>query len=64
MNIFAQGKYDEADKLYVRAIDIGEKVYGRCHSTLSKWFNNRAVLIAEQVNANGHRSFGQRGSSG
>ncbi|CAM9531172.1 unnamed protein product, partial [Ectocarpus sp. 12 AP-2014] len=40
-----QGKYWEADPLYLRAIEIGEKALGPDHPDLGTWLNNRAVLL-------------------
>ncbi|CAN0601310.1 unnamed protein product, partial [Ectocarpus sp. 12 AP-2014] len=37
-----QGKYDEADPLYLRAIEIGEKTLGPDHPDLATRLNNRA----------------------
>lgn len=44
-----QGKYDEADPLYVRAIAIGEKALGRDDPDLAVYLNNRAELLRAQV---------------
>ena len=46
-----QGKYAEADRLYLRAIEIGEKTLGPDHPDLAKRLNNRAGLLGEQVRA-------------
>ncbi|CAN0453882.1 unnamed protein product, partial [Ectocarpus fasciculatus] len=43
-----QGKYDEADPLYLRAIEIGEKTLGPDHPGLATWLNNRAELLRVQ----------------
>ncbi|CAN0605635.1 unnamed protein product, partial [Ectocarpus sp. 12 AP-2014] len=40
-----QGKYDEADPLYLRAVDIGEKTSGPDHPDLATPLNNRAWLF-------------------
>ena len=39
-----QGKYEEAEPLYRRAIAIGEKVLGPEHPRLAIWLNNLALL--------------------
>ncbi|CAN0517577.1 unnamed protein product, partial [Ectocarpus sp. 12 AP-2014] len=44
----AQGKYEEADPLYLRAIDIGENTLGLDHPALAARLNNRAGLLADQ----------------
>ena len=46
-----QGKYDEADPLYLRAIEIGEKTLGPDHPDLATRLNNRARLLESQVRA-------------
>lgn len=46
-----QGKYAEADLLYVRAIDIGERILGPDHRDLAAWLGNRASLLAKQARA-------------
>ena len=46
-----QGKLAEADPLNLRAIEIGEKVFGPEHSDLAVWLNNRARLLKAQVRA-------------
>ncbi|CAB1106625.1 unnamed protein product [Ectocarpus sp. CCAP 1310/34] len=38
-----QGKYEEADPLYLRAVEIGEKTLGPDHPTLAVWLNNKAA---------------------
>eukprot|EP00903_Cladosiphon_okamuranus_P018131 g16686.t1 len=43
-----QGKYAEADRLYLRAIEIGEKTLGPDHPNLATRLNNRAVLLKSQ----------------
>lgn len=48
----AQGRYDEADPLYLRAIEIGERTLGPDHPDLAKWLNNRAGLLESQVRVN------------
>ena len=46
-----QGKFDEADPLYLRAIEIGEKTLGPDHPDLATLLNNRARLLQQQVRA-------------
>ena len=41
-----QGKYEEADPLYLRAVAIGEKTLGPDHPTLATTLNNRAGLLS------------------
>lgn len=48
-----QGKYDEAEPLYVRAIAIVEKALGPEHPDLAVWLRNRAALLQKQVRAVG-----------
>ncbi|CAN0518413.1 unnamed protein product, partial [Ectocarpus sp. 12 AP-2014] len=43
-----QGKYTEADPLYLRVIEIGEKKLGPDHPDLATWLNNRAGLLYAQ----------------
>ncbi|CAN0333504.1 unnamed protein product, partial [Ectocarpus sp. 12 AP-2014] len=43
-----QGKYSEADPLYLRAIEIGEKTLGPDHPALATRLNNRAELLSAQ----------------
>ena len=45
------GKYDKADPLYLRAIEIGEKTLGPDHPDLATRLNNRAELLRAQVRA-------------
>ena len=44
-----QGKYDEAEPLFRRAIDIGEKTLGPEHPNLATGLNNLARLLRAQV---------------
>lgn len=44
-----QGKYAEADALYLRAIEVGEKMVGHDHPYLATSFNNRAELLRAQA---------------
>lgn len=44
-----QGKYTEADPLYLRAIEVAEKMLGRDHPYLATSFNNRAELLRAQA---------------
>ena len=46
-----QGKFDEADPLYLRAIEIGEKTLGPDHPDLATLLKNRARLLQQQVRA-------------
>lgn len=47
----SQGNYTEADSVFLRAIDIGEKKLGDHHPSLAMWLNNRAELLQQQVRA-------------
>lgn len=40
-----KGKYDEAERLYLKAIAIGEKALGADHPKVAEWLNNRAKLL-------------------
>ncbi|CAN0369900.1 unnamed protein product, partial [Scytosiphon promiscuus] len=42
----SQGKYDEADPLYLRDIEIDEKVYGPDHPEVATDLNNWARLLS------------------
>lgn len=44
-----QGRYGEADPLYVRAIEIGERALGRDHPDVATGLANRAGLLMAQV---------------
>ncbi|CAN0418481.1 unnamed protein product [Ectocarpus sp. 12 AP-2014] len=44
-----QGKYTEADPIYLRAIEVAEKMLGRDHPDLATSFNNRAELLRAQA---------------
>ena len=44
-----QGKLEEADELYLRAIGIQEKALGPDHSVLAVSLNNRAIGLRMQV---------------
>ncbi|CAM9264861.1 unnamed protein product [Ectocarpus fasciculatus] len=44
-----QGKYEEADSLYLRAIEIGEATLGPDHPDVATRLNNRAALLTAQV---------------
>ena len=44
-----QGKYDEAQPLYRKAIEIGEKTLGKDHPDVATRYNNLADLLQEQV---------------
>ena len=43
-----QGKYDQAEPLIRRAIEIGEKVLGKDHPDVAGRYNNLANLLKEQ----------------
>lgn len=43
--IFSQGKFSQAEPLYVRVIEIWEKVYGPDHPLLATALSNQAVLL-------------------
>ena len=47
----SQGKLAEADRLFVRAIEAGEKSLGPDHLKLALWLHNRAKLLLSQVRA-------------
>lgn len=42
-------KFEEADPLYLRAIEMGEKALGPGHPALARQLNNRAGLLTKQV---------------
>ncbi|CAN0538213.1 unnamed protein product, partial [Ectocarpus sp. 8 AP-2014] len=44
----SQGKYDEADRLYLRCIEIKERGLGPDHPELAGSLNNRAGLLQAQ----------------
>ncbi|CBN74654.1 kinesin light chain-like protein [Ectocarpus siliculosus] len=44
----ALGEDTEADPLYLRAIEVGEKKLGPDHPDLATWLNNQAVLLRKQ----------------
>lgn len=46
-----QGKYAEADPLYLRAIEMLEKGLGPEHPNVGSALTNRAALLAAQVRA-------------
>lgn len=48
---FIQGKYAEAEPLYVRATEILEKALGPEHPNVATPLNNRAWLLRAQVRA-------------
>lgn len=43
--------YEEADPIFLRAIEIGKKTLGPDHPTLATWLNNRAGLLHTLVRA-------------
>lgn len=45
----SQGRYDEADALYLRAIEVLEKALGPDHAWLAIGLNNRANVTRDQV---------------
>ena len=45
----SQGKLDEADRLYLRCIEIQEKALGPDHPEVAASLNNRAGLLQAQV---------------
>lgn len=44
-----QGKYDEAEPLYTRAIVAGEKTLGPGHPEIAVWMNDKAIVLECQV---------------
>lgn len=44
-----QGKYDDADRLYMRAISISEKLMGPDHPAVAEHLNEQAQLLLVQV---------------
>ena len=52
-----QGKLDEADPLYLRVIEIGEKTLGPNHPDLATRLNNRAGLLSICYSAFNSASF-------
>lgn len=52
-----QGRYEEADRLYLEAIKIGEKTLGPDHPLLATRLSNRAELLRTQVGAAVVRGF-------
>ena len=55
-----QGEYAEANRLYLRVIEIGEKTLGPDHLDLATTLNNRAELLRVQVRV--IRNFEERGT--
>lgn len=47
---FQQGKYNEADASYVRAISMGRRTLGTNHPELAGWLSDRAMVMAKKVN--------------
>lgn len=45
-----QGKYEEADLLHKRALQIEEKGFGSNHPAVAVTLNNRAYFLEKQVN--------------
>ena len=62
---FGQGDraYDEADRLYVQAIEMLEKTLGPDHPDLATLLNNRAVLFESLVSTDA-RGMGCVGGGG
>lgn len=44
-----QGRYPEADGIYLRAIEIMEKASGPDHQSLARTLSSRAALLVKQV---------------
>lgn len=44
-----QGKHDDAEVLYIRAITIGENAIGPDNPDIAVWLNNLGLLRREQV---------------
>lgn len=55
---YNRGKSDKADSLYLRMIEIGEKILGVDDPTIAEWINNRAGLLLNQVGQALGRKFG------
>lgn len=47
--LFSQCNYDEADPLYLRALEINKEALGPDHPDVAMTLNNRAMLLEEQV---------------
>lgn len=47
--VVVQGKYEEADPLYKRAIDINEKALGPEHPEVTRSLNDRVTGLEAQV---------------
>ncbi|CAM9315422.1 unnamed protein product, partial [Ectocarpus sp. 8 AP-2014] len=43
-----QGKYDEAEPLYTRAIVDGEETLGEGHPEIAVWMNDKAIVLQNQ----------------
>ena len=57
--LWAQGKYDEAEPLYRRAIEIGEKALGKDHPNVAIRYNNLASCFRPRASmTRPSRSFG------
>lgn len=46
---FSQGKFDEANGLFQRSLDIRRKVFGPDHQLVAKILGLRARMLQEQV---------------
>jgi hypothetical protein len=51
--LLAGGKYNQAEPLYRRAIEIDEKVLGKDHPGVATDYNNHAGLLQDQGDQNG-----------
>ena len=55
-----QGKYDDAEPLFKRALAIREETLGPRHPDVAKILNNLALLLGSQVMFSLSRSFDSR----
>jgi tetratricopeptide (TPR) repeat protein len=44
----AQGRYSDAEPLFLRALEIGEQQLGNDHPAVATWLNNLATLYSDQ----------------
>ena len=49
LTIILQGKYDEAQPLFERSLEIGKKTLGEDHPDFAPYLNNLAELLRAQV---------------
>lgn len=49
VNVCTQGRYEEADPMYVRAIKLGEENLGQDHPDVARGLADRAGLLRRQV---------------